>query len=57
MKGPIPPKIGVLVYLTSYISFFNAQTGPIPTSLGLICPLRTFDVKSNSMDGNLFRPE
>ena len=57
MAGPIPPEIGVLVYMTSYISFFNAQTGPIPTSLGLIRPLQTFDVESNNMDGDLFKPE
>ncbi|KAL7472640.1 hypothetical protein ACHAXS_013019 [Conticribra weissflogii] len=57
MEGTIPPEIGVLVYLTSYISFFNAQTGPIPTSLGLILPLQTFDVESNNMDGELFKPE
>lgn len=57
MEGTIPPEIGVLVYLTSYISFFNAQTGPIPTSLGLILPLQTFDVESNNMDGDLFKPE
>jgi len=57
MEGTIPPEIGVLVYMTSYISFFNAQTGPIPTSLGLILPLQTFDVESNNMDGDLFKPE
>ena len=57
MVGQIPPEIGVLVYMTSYISFFNAQTGPIPTSLGLITPLQTFDVESNNMDGDLFQPE
>lgn len=57
MIGEIPPEIGVLVYMTSYISFFNAQNGPIPTSLGLIKPLQTFDVESNNMDGNLFQPE
>ena len=57
MVGEIPPEIGALVYLTSYISFFNAQSGPIPTALGLIAPLRTFDVESNAMDGNLFQPE
>eukprot|EP00571_Detonula_confervacea_P017318 CAMPEP_0172297450 /NCGR_PEP_ID=MMETSP1058-20130122/468_1 /TAXON_ID=83371 /ORGANISM="Detonula confervacea, Strain CCMP 353" /LENGTH=650 /DNA_ID=CAMNT_0013006605 /DNA_START=35 /DNA_END=1987 /DNA_ORIENTATION=- len=57
MAGPIPPEIGVFVYMTSYISFFNAQAGPIPTSLGLIEPLQTFDVESNNMDGNLFQPE
>ena len=57
MIGPIPPEIGVLVYMTSYISFFNAQSGPIPTSLGLIEPLETFDVESNNMDGDLFQPE
>ena len=49
--------IGVLVYMTSYISFFNAQNGPIPSSLGLIRPLQTFDVESNDMDGDLFQPE
>ncbi|KAL7531022.1 hypothetical protein ACHAXR_003808 [Thalassiosira sp. AJA248-18] len=57
MVGQIPPEIGVLVYLTSYISFFNAQSGPIPTSLGLITPLQTFDVESNNMDGSLFQPQ
>ena len=57
MIGQIPPEIGVLVYMTSYISFFNAQSGPIPTSLGLIAPLQTFDVESNNMDGDLFQPE
>ena len=57
MIGPIPPEIGVLQYMTSYISFFNAQSGAIPTSLGLITPLETFDVESNNMDGNLFQPE
>ncbi|KAL3789360.1 hypothetical protein HJC23_006514 [Cyclotella cryptica] len=57
MVGPIAPEIGVLKYLTSYISFFNAQSGPIPTSLGLITPLQTFDVESNNMDGDLFKPE
>ena len=57
MAGPIPPEIGVLAYMTSYISFFNAQAGPIPTSLGLITPLQTFDVESNNMDGELFQPE
>ena len=43
--------------MTSYISFFNAQSGPIPTSLGLITPLETFDVESNAMEGDLFQPE
>ena len=57
MIGPIPPEIGVLIYMTSYISFFNAQSGPIPTSLGLIAPLETFDVESNAMEGDLFQPE
>jgi len=57
MIGPIPPEIGVLVYMTSYISFFNAQSGPIPTSLGLVAPLQTFDVESNNMEGELFQPE
>ena len=57
MAGEIPPEIGALVYLTSYISWFNAQTGPIPTSLGLIAPLETFDVESNDMGGDLFQPE
>ncbi|ACI64439.1 predicted protein [Thalassiosira pseudonana CCMP1335] len=57
MSGPIPPEIGVLVYLTTYISFFNAQTGSIPTALGLIAPLQTFDVESNNLDGDLFKPE
>ena len=57
MQGPIPPELGILQYLTSYISFFNAQTGPIPTSLGLITPLQTFDVESNNMSGELFQPD
>ena len=57
MIGPIPPEIGVLQYMTSYISFFNAQSGPIPTTLGLITPLETFDVESNNMDGELFQTE
>ena len=57
MAGELPPEIGALVYLTSYISWFNAQTGPIPTSLGLIAPLETFDVESNDMGGDLFQPE
>ena len=57
MMGTIPPEIGVLVYMTSYISFFNAQSGPIPTTLGLIAPLETFDVESNNMSGELFQPE
>jgi len=57
MAGPIPPEIGVFFAMTSYISFFNAQEGPIPTSLGLIKPLQTFDVESNNMDGDLFQPE
>ncbi len=57
MAGQIPPEIGVLVYMTSYISFFNAQSGPIPTSLGLLKGLETFDVESNKMDGVLFQPE
>ena len=57
MAGPIPPEIGVLVYMTTYISFFNAQSGPIPTSLGLLKGLETFDVESNNMDGALFQSE
>ena len=57
MVGRIPNELGVLVYLTSYISFFNAQSGPIPTSLGLVTPLQTFDVESNNMDGDLFQPD
>ena len=57
MSGPIPSEIGVLVYLTTYISFFNAQTGSTPTALGLIAPLQTFDVESNNLDGDLFKPE
>lgn len=57
MIGRIPPEIGVLTFMTSYISFFNAQSGSIPTSLGLITPLQTFDVESNNMDGDLFQPE
>ncbi|KAL7522168.1 hypothetical protein ACHAWX_007742, partial [Stephanocyclus meneghinianus] len=57
MAGPIAPEIGALKYMTSYISFFNAQSGPIPTSLGLITPLQTFDVESNNMEGELFKPE
>ncbi len=57
MAGAIPPEIGVLVYLASYISFFNAQSGPIPLTLGLLKSLETFDVESNNMEGNLFQPE
>lgn len=57
MAGPIAPEIGALKYMTSYISFFNAIDGPIPTSLGLITPLQTFDVEGNFMDGDLFKPE
>lgn len=30
---------------------------PLPTSLGLIRPLQTFDVESNNMDGKLFKPK
>ena len=57
MAGQIPPEIGILVYMTTYIAFFNAQSGPIPTSLGLLKGLETFDVESNNMDGVLFQPE
>ncbi|KAL3783278.1 hypothetical protein ACHAW5_010270 [Stephanodiscus triporus] len=57
MVGEIPPEIGVLVYMESYISFFNAQSGPIPTTLGLLKLLETFDVESNNMEGDLFQPE
>lgn len=57
MVGEIPPEIGVLVYMESYISFFNAQSGPIPTTLGLLKLLETFDVESNNMEGGLFQPE
>lgn len=57
MAGQLPPEIGVLVYMTTYISFFNAQSGPIPTTLGLLKGLETFDVESNKMDGTLFQPE
>ncbi|KAL3817274.1 hypothetical protein ACHAXA_003195 [Cyclostephanos tholiformis] len=57
MVGAIPPEIGVLVYLASYISFFNAQSGPIPSTLGLLKSLETFDVESNNMEGILFQPE
>ena len=57
MVGQIPPEIGVFFAMTSYISFFNAQTGPLPTTLGYITPLETFDVESNNMDGPLFQPE
>jgi hypothetical protein len=57
MVGQIPPEIGVFFAMTSYISFFNAQTGPIPTTLGYILPLETFDVESNNLDGTLFQPE
>jgi hypothetical protein len=57
MVGAIPPEIGVLVYLASYISFFNAQSGPIPLTLGQLKSLETFDVESNNMEGNLFQPE
>jgi len=55
--GSIPPEIGVLSYLTSYISFTNAQSGQIPSTLGLITPLETFDVEFNNMDGTLFQEE
>lgn len=55
--GEIPPELGALIYLTSYISFTNGITGPIPTTLGNIAPLEIFDVEFNSMDGNLFQPE
>ena len=27
MAGQIPPEIGVLVYMSTYIAFFNAQSG------------------------------
>ena len=57
MVGEIPPEIGVLKYMTSYISFFNAQTGPLPSTLGYIKPLATFDVESNELEGDLFQPE
>ena len=54
MVGQIPPEIGVFFAMTSYISFFNAQNGPLPTTLGYITPLETFDVESNNMDGHYF---
>ena len=57
LEGQIPPEIGVFVAMTSYISFFNFQTGPIPTTLGYILPLQTFDVERNNLDGPLFQPE
>jgi len=57
MIGNIPPEIGTFFAMTSYISFFNAQTGPIPSTLGYILPLETFDVESNNLDGPLFQPE
>lgn len=57
MVGNIPPEIGTFFAMTSYISFFNAQTGPIPSTLGYILPLETFDVESNNLDGPLFQPE
>lgn len=56
MVGEIPPEIGVLVHMTSFISFFNSISGPIPSALGLIKPLETFDVESNKMSGDLFQP-
>ena len=57
MVGQIPPEIGVFTRMTSYISFFNAQTGPLPSTLGYITPLSTFDVESNNLEGDLFQPE
>ena len=57
MIGQIPPEIGVFYAMTSYISFFNAQSGPLPSTLGYISPLETFDVESNNLDGPLFQPE
>jgi len=57
MVGQIPPEIGVFFAMTSYISFFNAQSGPLPSTLGYILPLETFDVESNNLDGPLFQPE
>eukprot|EP00585_Thalassiosira_rotula_P009655 CAMPEP_0196147902 /NCGR_PEP_ID=MMETSP0910-20130528/26457_1 /TAXON_ID=49265 /ORGANISM="Thalassiosira rotula, Strain GSO102" /LENGTH=1211 /DNA_ID=CAMNT_0041410433 /DNA_START=148 /DNA_END=3779 /DNA_ORIENTATION=+ len=57
MMGTIPLEIGALVFMSSYISSFNAISGPIPTSLGLIAPLQTFDVSSNNMGGELFQAE
>eukprot|EP00574_Skeletonema_japonicum_P006502 CAMPEP_0201737828 /NCGR_PEP_ID=MMETSP0593-20130828/43408_1 /ASSEMBLY_ACC=CAM_ASM_000672 /TAXON_ID=267983 /ORGANISM="Skeletonema japonicum, Strain CCMP2506" /LENGTH=639 /DNA_ID=CAMNT_0048231889 /DNA_START=12 /DNA_END=1931 /DNA_ORIENTATION=+ len=57
MVGQIPPEIGVFFAMTSYISFFNAQTGALPTTLGYILPLETFDVESNNLEGPLFQPE
>ena len=51
MAGQIPPEIGVLVYMSTYIAFFNANpVGPIPTSLGLFRGLETLDVESNNME-------
>jgi hypothetical protein len=41
MVGNIPPEIGTFFAMTSYISFFNAQTGTIPSTLGYILPLET----------------
>ena len=38
--GEIPPEMGALIFMTSYIFFGNWITGPIPTSLGLIKPLK-----------------
>ena len=50
MQGEIPPDIGALVYLTAYNSSFNSQSRLTPTALGLITPLKIFDVESNSLD-------
>jgi Leucine-rich repeat (LRR) protein len=57
MSGTLPPEIGVLKFMTSFISSYNFIQGSIPTSLGLITPLKTFDIESNYMSGELFKPE
>ena len=53
MVGQIPPEIGVFKYMTSYISYENALTGPLPTTLGYITPLETLDVSRNQLDGDI----
>eukprot|EP00984_Skeletonema_dohrnii_P010207 scaffold3982_cov72-Skeletonema_dohrnii-CCMP3373.AAC.1 len=43
--------------MKSYISSINAQSGSLPSTLGYVLPLETFDVESNNLDGPLFQPE
>jgi hypothetical protein len=57
MRGTLPPEIGVLKFMTSFISFYNYIKGTIPTSLGLITHLQTFDIEGNFMNGELLKPE